>query len=138
LVDSDLSRRERSKGGWLIVSYRGQFLDALLRQGGEKAEQVQQRVSREVGVCLQRPAHVTFSPMSMVTIEVKIDHGQVTPVAPNLLPEHGRALLTVLTTRPGNGTAFHVESEADGLPVIRAKGGAITSALVQEIEGFAG
>ena len=61
--------------------------------------------------------------MSMVTIEVEIDHGKVTPVEPHLLPEHGRGLLTVLTASPGNGTtAFSIESEADGLPVIRAHG----------------
>jgi hypothetical protein len=54
--------------------------------------------------------------MSMVTIEVEIDHGKVTS---------------------GNGTtAFSIGSEADGLPVIRAQGGVITSALVREIEGF--
>lgn len=76
--------------------------------------------------------------MSMVTIEVEINHGKVTPVEPHLLPEHGRGLLTVLAASSGNGTAaFSIESEADGLPVIRAKGGVITSALVREIEGFA-
>ena len=76
--------------------------------------------------------------MSTVTIEVEIDHGKVTPVGPHLLPERGRGLLTMLAASPGNGTAaFSVGSEADGLPVIRAQGGVITSALVREIEGFA-
>ena len=76
--------------------------------------------------------------MSTVTIEVEIDHGKVTPVGPHLLPEHGRGLLTVLAASPGNGSAaFSIGSEADGLPVIRAQGGVITSALVREIEGFA-
>ena len=76
--------------------------------------------------------------MSMVTIEVEIDHGKVTPVEPHLLPERGRGLLMVLAASPGNGTeAFSIGSEADGLPVIRAQGGVITSALVREIEGFA-
>ena len=57
---------------------------------------------------------------------------------PGLLPENGRGLLTVAATSPGNGTAaFSIESETDGLPVIRAQGGVITSALVREIEGFA-
>ena len=76
--------------------------------------------------------------MSMLTIEVAIDHGRLTPVEPQLLPEHGRGLLTVLTAAPSNRTVrFSVESEADGLPVIRTQGGLITSALVREIEGFA-
>ena len=76
--------------------------------------------------------------MSMVTIEVEIDHGKVTPVGPHLLPEHGRGLLTVLTPSPGNGTTgFSIGNGADGLPVIRARGGVISSALVREIEGFA-
>ena len=74
----------------------------------------------------------------MVTIEVQIDHGKVTPAEPHLLPEHGRGLLTVLAARPGNGAAgFDIESEADGLPVIRPRGGVITSTMVREIEGFA-
>jgi hypothetical protein len=74
----------------------------------------------------------------MVTIEVQIDHGKLTPIEPHLLPEHGRGLLTVLAARPGNGSvAFSVGSEADGLPVIRAQGGIITSEIVREIEGLA-
>ena len=76
--------------------------------------------------------------MTMVTIEVAIDHGKVTPVEPHVLPEHGRGLLTILAAGPDNGiTAFSIANEADGLPVIRAQGGVITSALVREIAGFA-
>ena len=33
--------------------------------------------------------------------------------------------------------AFSIAMKADGLPVIRARGGVITSALVREIEGLA-
>jgi len=77
--------------------------------------------------------------MSLVTIEVEIDHGKVTPIGSQLLPEHGRGLLTVLTAVPGNGTpGFSIATAGDGLPVIRAQGGVITAALVREIEGFAG
>jgi hypothetical protein len=77
--------------------------------------------------------------MSMVTIEVAIDHGKVTPVEPHLLPEHGRGLLTVLPAAPGDRKpVFFIDSGLDGLPVIRAQGGVITSVLVREIEGFAG
>lgn len=80
-----------------------------------------------------------FPSMSMVTIEVQIDHGKLTPVEPQLLPEHGRGLLTVLTGTPGGrAPAVSIGSEADGLPVIRTQGGVITAELVREIEGFAG
>jgi hypothetical protein len=72
----------------------------------------------------------------MLTIEVQIDHGRVTPVGPHSLPEHGRGLLTVLTDVPGRG--FSIGTEADGLPVIRGEGGVITSEMVREIEGFPG
>lgn len=94
--------------------------------------------SRKVSICVRCAARVTFHLMSMVTIEVEIAHGKVTPVEPHLLPAHGRGLLTMLAERPGNGAAtFSIGNEADGLPVIRGQGGVIHSALVREIEGFA-
>lgn len=71
---------------------------------------------------------------AMITIEVAINHGRVTPVEPHVLPEHGRGLLTVLDDLPND---FSVETAADGLPVIRATRGIITAAQVREIEGFA-
>jgi hypothetical protein len=75
----------------------------------------------------------------MVTIEVQIDHGKVTPVGPQQLPESGRGLLNVLAGVPGDGApAVSIESKADGLPVIRTQGGVITSDTVKKIEGFAG
>jgi hypothetical protein len=75
--------------------------------------------------------------MSIVTIPVEIDHGKVMPIEPQLLPETGRGVLTILSAAPANraGT-YSVESGADGLPVIRAKGTPITAALVREIEGL--
>ena len=80
-----------------------------------------------------------FFGMSLVTIEVQIDHGKLTPVEPLLLPEHGRGLLTVLTGAPGDrASMLSIGIEADGLPVIRTHGGVITADLVREIEGFAG
>lgn len=73
----------------------------------------------------------------MLTIKVEIDHGKVTPVEPQLLPERGRGLLTVLTGLPGDRfPEFSVESADDGLPVIHTQGGVITAAMVREIEGY--
>ena len=77
--------------------------------------------------------------MSRVTIAVEIEGGKVTPMEPGLLPKRGRGWLTVLPSVPDSqNAAFHVENGVDGLPVIRAQGGIITSALVREIEGLAG
>lgn len=34
--------------------------------------------------------------MSLITVEVEIDHGKLTPKEPHLLPEQGTGLLTIL------------------------------------------
>ena len=36
--------------------------------------------------------------MSLKTLEVEIDHGRVIPIEEDTLPEHGRALLTILSS----------------------------------------
>jgi len=38
--------------------------------------------------------------MSYTTVEVEIDHGKVTPIEPEKLPESGRGLLTILAPAP--------------------------------------
>ena len=49
--------------------------------------------------------------MSLLTIEVSIDHGRVTPTEPTTLPEIGRGLLTILPEPaqavPGGPSRFH-------------------------------
>ena len=76
--------------------------------------------------------------MSLLTVEVEIEHGKLTAKEPHLLPEKGRGLLTVLTPPGEVGAAkFSIATGPDGLPVIRANGGVITAALVREIEGLA-
>jgi hypothetical protein len=52
-----------------------------------------------------------------------------------LLPDKGRGLLTVLAAAT-DGVRFSIGTGADGLPVIRAEGDTITSALVREAEGL--
>ena len=73
--------------------------------------------------------------MSLLTVEIEIDHGKLTPAAPHLLPEHGRGLLTLLPDGAGARTVS-IGTGADGLPVIRSTGGVFTSALVREIESL--
>ena len=56
------------------------------------------------------------------------------------LPAGERAQVARFITGHGNPTArreFSVSTEVDGLPVIRANGGVITSQLVHEIESLA-
>jgi hypothetical protein len=53
------------------------------------------------------------------------------------LPADERAKVARFVAENGNSTThrkFSVSTEADGLPVIRANGGTITSQLVHEIE----
>ena len=73
--------------------------------------------------------------MSLLTVEIEIDHGKLTPANPHLLPEHGRGLLTLLPDGAA-ARAVSIGTGADGLPVIRSTGGVITSALVREIESL--
>jgi len=77
--------------------------------------------------------------MSLVSIDVEIDGGKITALEPQMLPERGRGVLVVLMPEhTEHGTpSFSVENDPDGLPVIRATGKVITSALVREVEGFA-
>ena len=73
--------------------------------------------------------------MNPLTVEVEIDHGKLTTMQPHL-PDKGRGLLTGLTTL-NEGARFFVGTGDDGLPVIRAEGQVITSAMVREAEGLA-
>jgi mRNA-degrading endonuclease RelE of RelBE toxin-antitoxin system len=55
------------------------------------------------------------------------------------LPANERAQVARFIAENGNSTArreFSVSTEVDGLPVIRANGGIITSQLVHEIESL--
>lgn len=74
--------------------------------------------------------------MNPLTVEVEIDHGKLTTRQPHLLPEKGRGVLTVLPPEE-EGMRYSVVTGADGLPVIRARGAVITSAVVREAEGLA-
>ncbi len=76
--------------------------------------------------------------MSLLTIQVAIDHGRVTALPPGRLPETGHGYLTVLSTplpEPDDKVRYTIATGDDGLPVIRASG-LITSERVQEIASF--
>ena len=76
--------------------------------------------------------------MSLLTVEVDFEQGRLTAREPHLLPERGHGLLTVLAPpAPAASASFAIATGLDGLPVIRANGGVITSGLVREIEGLA-
>lgn len=75
--------------------------------------------------------------MSLLTVEVEIEHGRMTTKEPHLLPERGRGLLTVLAAESAmESPKFSIGTGPDGLPVIRGNRGVITAALVREIEGL--
>jgi hypothetical protein len=42
--------------------------------------------------------------MSLITVEVEIHHGTLTPKEPHLLPEAGTGLLTILCSEPSPTT----------------------------------
>lgn len=44
--------------------------------------------------------------MSLLTIEVAVDHGHVTPTGNAVLPEKGRGLLTILPEKPTANDPF--------------------------------
>jgi hypothetical protein len=69
--------------------------------------------------------------MSLLTVEVEIDHGRVKPVTPGQLPDTGRGFLTLVPSP----SPCVMATGADGLPLIQA-GGVITSEQVREIEGL--
>ena len=76
------------------------------------------------------PESGIFTPMSTLTeIEAAVE----------MLPRpQQETLLRHLAVKLGGAIppAFSIATEADGLPVIRAQGGVITSSLVREIEGL--
>jgi hypothetical protein len=69
--------------------------------------------------------------MSLLTVEVEIDHGRVKPVSSGHLPDIGRGFLTLVPTP----LPCVMATGTDGLPVIQASG-VITSEQVREIEGL--
>lgn len=66
--------------------------------------------------------------MSLLTVEVAIDHGIVTPKEPHLLPERGVGILTILTQSvPPTKTRV-------ALPLVRCAPGTTISPSSSELD----
>lgn len=68
--------------------------------------------------------------MSLITVEVDIDHGSLTVREPHLLPERGRGLLTVLQSeQPSPAARTRVK-----LPLIHCAPGTVVNPTVEELD----
>lgn len=68
--------------------------------------------------------------MSLITLEVQIDRGRVTPKEPDLLPEAGTGLLTILRSE----RATSPPRERVSLPLIRCVPGTIVNPTAEELD----
>ena len=67
--------------------------------------------------------------MNYVTVEVKIEHGQITTREPEKLPEKGTGLLTIIS--PDNGEPKRKKAE---VPLIRGDGKRIINPTSQDLD----
>lgn len=68
--------------------------------------------------------------MSLITLEVQIDHGTLTAKEPHLLPETGAGLLTILRLGESpcaRGSPVH-------LPLVRCVPGTIVNPTAEELD----
>jgi hypothetical protein len=71
--------------------------------------------------------------MSLITIEVEIDHGKIIPREPAKLPAHGNGLLTILTpSEPGD--LRPVRRERISLPLIHGKPGTVINPTPEDLD----
>lgn len=74
-----------------------------------------------------------MQPMKTTTYEATVENGQIKLPDAVHLPEHTKVFVVVPLTEEESGR-FSIVTADDGLPVIRAASGIITSRLVKEIE----
>ncbi len=67
--------------------------------------------------------------MSLITVEVEIDHGSLTVKEPHLLPERGKGLLTVVQSEPVPSARTRVV-----LPLIHCAPGTIVNPTAEELD----
>ena len=68
--------------------------------------------------------------MSLITLEVEIDHGTVKPREPHLLPEAGAGLLTILRSEPTPSPP----RERAPLPLIHCTPGTIVNPTAEDLD----
>ena len=68
--------------------------------------------------------------MSLITVEVEIDHGTLTPKEPHLLPEQGAGLLTILRSESGSTPPRNRAR----LPLVRCAAGTIVNPTAEELD----
>ena len=71
--------------------------------------------------------------MSLITIEVAIDHGRIVPREPVTLPEHGSGLLTILEPVE-NASARAGQRQRIRLPLIQGRSGEIVNPTREELD----
>jgi hypothetical protein len=71
--------------------------------------------------------------MSLITIEVAIDHGRIVPREPVTLPEHGSGLLTILGS--AEDASIRVgQRQRIRLPLIKGKPGEIVNPTREDLD----
>ena len=68
--------------------------------------------------------------MSLITVEVEIDHGALTAKEPHLLPETGAGLLTILRSVEGTPPP----SRRVTLPIVRCAPGTIINPTPEDLD----
>jgi hypothetical protein len=71
--------------------------------------------------------------MSLITIEVEIDHGKIIPREPAKLPEHGNGLLTILSPN-GPDEARPPRRERISFPLIHGKPGTVINPTPEDLD----
>jgi hypothetical protein len=71
--------------------------------------------------------------MSLITIEVAIDHGRIVPREPVILPEHGSGLLTILGSAE-DAAARAGQRQRIQLPLIQGQPGEIVNPTREELD----
>jgi hypothetical protein len=71
--------------------------------------------------------------MSLVTIEVEIDHGKIIPREPAKLPEHGNGLLTILSSNEPD-EAPPKKRERISFPLIHGKPGTVINPTPEDLD----
>ena len=71
--------------------------------------------------------------MSLITIEVAIDHGRIVPREPVALPEHGSGLLTILSAAK-DASAEVAQRQRIRLPLIQGQPGESVNPTREELD----